>query len=129
MAWCIYYGSLYWVPALHYDYVFNTYLRLAFYDVLSSSILNYTMSQHDGKIILLLHCSTPSHNDEFSFPDFLLDVLEHAVPNPELLGVGGNTGKANSFVGVDIKDLTGGIFMPPIFSTATPSSVLCSRSS
>ncbi|KAM0545827.1 hypothetical protein ACHAPJ_011154 [Fusarium lateritium] len=49
-------------------------------------------------------------NDEFSIPDFLLDVLEHAAKYPRLLSVGGNMGKVNSFAGVDIKDLTGGVF-------------------
>jgi len=48
--------------------------------------------------------------DEFSIPDFLLDVLEHAAKYPRLLNIGGNTGKVNSFAGVDIKDLTGGVF-------------------
>nr|RBQ91219.1 hypothetical protein FVER53263_12235 [Fusarium verticillioides] len=48
--------------------------------------------------------------DEFSIPDFLVDVLEHAVKHPCLLNIGGNTGKLNSFSGVDIGDLTGGVF-------------------
>ncbi|KAI7771419.1 hypothetical protein LZL87_010859 [Fusarium oxysporum] len=48
--------------------------------------------------------------DEFSIPDFLVDVLEHAEKYPRLLNIGGNTGKVNSFSGVDIGDLTGGVF-------------------
>ncbi|EWZ31052.1 uncharacterized protein FOBCDRAFT_208302 [Fusarium oxysporum Fo47] len=48
--------------------------------------------------------------DEFSIPDFLVDVLEHAAKYPRLLNIGGNTGKVNSFSGVDIGDLTGGVF-------------------
>lgn len=48
--------------------------------------------------------------DEFSIPDFLIDVLEHAARYPRLLNIGGNTGKVNSFAGVDIGDLTGGVF-------------------
>ncbi|KAG4270402.1 hypothetical protein FPRO04_11561 [Fusarium proliferatum] len=48
--------------------------------------------------------------DEFSIPDFLGDVLEHAAKYPRLLNIGGNTGKVNSFSGVDIGDLTGGVF-------------------
>lgn len=49
-------------------------------------------------------------NDEFSIPDFLLDVVEHAEYDPRLLSFGGNTGRPNSFAGVDIGDLTGGVF-------------------
>ncbi|KAM0329874.1 hypothetical protein ACHAQA_004039 [Verticillium albo-atrum] len=48
--------------------------------------------------------------DEFSIPDFLVDVLEHAAYYPRLLNVGGNTGKPDSFALVDIGDLTGGVF-------------------
>ncbi|TXB95668.1 hypothetical protein FocTR4_00016117 [Fusarium oxysporum f. sp. cubense] len=47
---------------------------------------------------------------EFTIPDFLVDVLEHAAKYPRLLNIGGNTGKVNSFSGVDIGDLTGGVF-------------------
>ncbi|KAJ9659345.1 hypothetical protein H2198_003221 [Neophaeococcomyces mojaviensis] len=49
-------------------------------------------------------------NDEFSIPDFLLDVVEHAEYYPRLLSFGGNTGKPNTFAGVDIANLTGGVF-------------------
>ena len=49
-------------------------------------------------------------DDEFSIPDFLLDVLEHASYDPRLLSFGGNLGKVNSFAGVDLGDLTGGVF-------------------
>ncbi|KAH7030654.1 uncharacterized protein B0I36DRAFT_243142 [Microdochium trichocladiopsis] len=48
--------------------------------------------------------------DEFSIPDFLIDVLEHAAYYPPLLSIGGNTGTVNSFSGVDVADLTGGVF-------------------
>ncbi|KAG5659672.1 hypothetical protein KAF25_002231 [Fusarium avenaceum] len=48
--------------------------------------------------------------DDYSIPDFLIDVLAHAAKYPKLLSFGGNTGKPNSFAGVDIKDLTGGVF-------------------
>lgn len=49
-------------------------------------------------------------DDEFSIPDFLLDVLEHAEYDPRLLSFGGNTKGVNSFTGVDIGNLTGGVF-------------------
>jgi len=48
--------------------------------------------------------------DDYSIPKFLVDVLEHAAYYPPLLSFGGNTGKVNSFSGVDISDLTGGVF-------------------
>jgi hypothetical protein len=41
---------------------------------------------------------------------FLADVLNAAALHPKFLSVGGNTGKPNTFTGVDIKDLTGGLF-------------------
>ncbi|KAI0125584.1 hypothetical protein BJ170DRAFT_695627 [Xylariales sp. AK1849] len=48
--------------------------------------------------------------DDYSIPKFLVDVVEHALYYPPLLSVGGNTGTTNSFTGVDISDLTGGVF-------------------
>lgn len=48
--------------------------------------------------------------DEYSIPKFLVDVVEHALYYPPLLSFGGNTGTPNSFFGVDISNLTGGIF-------------------
>lgn len=41
---------------------------------------------------------------------FLVDVLNAAKLHPKFLSIGGNTGKTNSFTGVDAADLTGGIF-------------------
>ena len=41
---------------------------------------------------------------------FLVDVLNAAKLHPKFLSIGGNTGKTDSFTGVDIADLTGGIF-------------------
>ncbi|KAI0814073.1 hypothetical protein GGR55DRAFT_687083 [Xylaria sp. FL0064] len=49
-------------------------------------------------------------DDEFSIPDFLVDVLEHAAYYPRLLSMGGNTGKPNTFALIDVGDLTGGVF-------------------
>ncbi|KAI0201210.1 hypothetical protein F4808DRAFT_469865 [Astrocystis sublimbata] len=48
--------------------------------------------------------------DDFSIPDFLADVLEHASYYPRLLSIGGNTGKPNTFAPIDVEDLTGGVF-------------------
>lgn len=41
---------------------------------------------------------------------FVADVLNAAVAYPQFLSVGGNLGKTNSFAGVDITNLTGGLF-------------------
>lgn len=46
--------------------------------------------------------------DDYSIPDFLIDVLEHAAYDPRLLEFGGNTGTPDSFVGVDVQDYTNG---------------------
>ena len=48
-------------------------------------------------------------DDEFSIPDFLIDVVEHASYDPSLLNIGGNTNGVNSFAIVDFGDLTGGL--------------------
>jgi len=48
--------------------------------------------------------------DEYSIPFFLSDVIAAASQYPQFLDIGGNTGTTNSFTGVDITDLTGGIF-------------------
>ncbi|KAJ4343710.1 hypothetical protein N0V95_006540 [Ascochyta clinopodiicola] len=41
---------------------------------------------------------------------FLVDVLNAAKLHPKFLDIGGNTGKTNSFAGVDVANLTGGLF-------------------
>lgn len=51
----------------------------------------------------------PLGND-YSIPSFLVDVLEHAAYDPRLLSIGGNLGEVDSFFGVDVGDLTGGVF-------------------
>ncbi|KAG9239473.1 Chloroperoxidase [Amylocarpus encephaloides] len=48
--------------------------------------------------------------DEYTIPFFLTDVLAAAAQHPEFLSIGGNTGTTNSFTGVDITDLTDGVF-------------------
>lgn len=48
--------------------------------------------------------------DEYSIPFYALDLNSAALQHPEFLEIGGNTGKVNSFVGVDVGDLTGGVF-------------------
>ncbi|KAF2849730.1 Cloroperoxidase [Plenodomus tracheiphilus IPT5] len=41
---------------------------------------------------------------------FLADLVNAAALHPKFLDVGGNTGTTNSFTGVDVSDLTGGVF-------------------
>ncbi|ESZ94237.1 hypothetical protein SBOR_5371 [Sclerotinia borealis F-4128] len=48
--------------------------------------------------------------DEYGIGPYSLDVFNAAVEYPEFLSVGGNTGTTNSFTGVDIKNLTGGVY-------------------
>ncbi|EUC35031.1 hypothetical protein COCCADRAFT_35376 [Bipolaris zeicola 26-R-13] len=46
----------------------------------------------------------------YDTPYFLADTLNAAALYPKFLEVGGNTGQPDSFVGVDVSSLTGGIF-------------------
>ncbi|KAG4443443.1 hypothetical protein IFR05_001122 [Cadophora sp. M221] len=48
--------------------------------------------------------------DEYTIPFFLTDLLAAALEYPQFLNIGGNTGKVNTFTGVDFEDLTGGVF-------------------
>jgi hypothetical protein len=43
-------------------------------------------------------------------PLVVLEIAKIILRHPELADLGGNTGTVNSFVGVDISDLTGGVF-------------------
>nr|XP_018904122.1 PREDICTED: aromatic peroxygenase-like [Bemisia tabaci] len=47
--------------------------------------------------------------DEYGQVFFLKDLLEAALQYPEFLSIGGNTGAVNTFTGVDLTDLTGGL--------------------
>lgn len=48
-------------------------------------------------------------DSEYSIPDFLVDVLEHASKYPELLSFGGNRGQVNTYAAVDPSDFTYGL--------------------
>jgi len=48
--------------------------------------------------------------DYYTIPYLEEDTLAMALEYPEFLAVGGNTGETNSFTGVDLEDLTGGVF-------------------
>lgn len=47
---------------------------------------------------------------DYSLVDLVADVISFGTQYPELLSVGGNTGSVNSFTGIDISNLTGGVF-------------------
>jgi hypothetical protein len=47
--------------------------------------------------------------DEYTIPFFLTDLLAAAAEYPQFLNIGGNTGKVNTFTGVDITNLSGGL--------------------
>lgn len=46
----------------------------------------------------------------YTIPDFNAAEAALLLKQPELLSVGGNTGTVNSFAGIDVEDLTGGVF-------------------
>ncbi|KAI1746960.1 Chloroperoxidase [Xylaria castorea] len=46
---------------------------------------------------------------DYSLVDYNLDLVAWAVKYPVLLSIGGNQGEVNTFAGVDIADLTGGV--------------------
>lgn len=48
--------------------------------------------------------------DEYSIALYSLDLNAAALQHPEFLEIGGNTGTTNSFTGVDISNLTNGVF-------------------
>jgi hypothetical protein len=48
--------------------------------------------------------------DEYTIPFFDTDLTSAAFQYPQFLSVGGNTGEVNTFTGVDISDLTGGVY-------------------
>lgn len=48
--------------------------------------------------------------DDFGLPAFTLDALDALKNLPNLAVLGGNTGEPNTFTGVNIADLTGGVF-------------------
>lgn len=52
-----------------------------------------------------------SHTAPYTIPYFLGDVVDAALLHPKFLDVGGNLdGKGNNFAGVDVSDLSGGLF-------------------
>ena len=50
-----------------------------------------------------------SHKDPWTLPDILLGVASQCLAFPSTCKVGGNTGEVNSFSGVDLGDISGGL--------------------
>jgi hypothetical protein len=48
--------------------------------------------------------------DEYGLLSLNFDALDAITSNPYIIAIGGNTGEPNTFTGVDIGDLTGGVF-------------------
>ncbi|KAL9101911.1 MAG: hypothetical protein Q9163_002877 [Psora crenata] len=48
--------------------------------------------------------------DYYTILDLIVDINLMALQHPEFLSVGGNTGTIDSFVGVDLQNLTGGVY-------------------
>ncbi|KAB5591490.1 Aromatic peroxygenase [Ceratobasidium theobromae] len=48
--------------------------------------------------------------DDYTIPLLLADFVAMSLKYPEFLSLGGNTGQVNSFAGLDLGDLTGGVF-------------------
>lgn len=48
--------------------------------------------------------------DYYTIPYFSVDLNTMALEHPQFLSVGGNTGKVNTFTGIDPSNLTGGVY-------------------
>ena len=48
--------------------------------------------------------------DEYTILFFATDLNAAALEYPQFLSIGGNTGEVNTFTGVDLTDLTGGVY-------------------
>ena len=48
--------------------------------------------------------------DYYTIPYALADALAMALEHPQFLSIGGNTGAVNTFTGVDLANLTGGVY-------------------
>ena len=51
-----------------------------------------------------------TRNPEYTIPFYQLDLVYEATQYPKFLDIGGNTGEPNTFTGVNITDLTAGVY-------------------
>jgi len=48
--------------------------------------------------------------DEYTIPFFMSDLNAAALQYPQFLDIGGNTGKVDTFAGIDVKNVSGGVY-------------------
>lgn len=77
----------------------------------------YGISGEDGKFVynrgyerIPDHWYTRNVIDAYTIPYLLLDAVKMQRQYPEFGSIGGNTGKVDTFVGLNPSDLTGGVF-------------------
>ncbi|KAG8678652.1 hypothetical protein FRC09_019665 [Ceratobasidium sp. 395] len=49
-------------------------------------------------------------NSAYGLVPYIADIAYAGIQHPEFLSIGGNTGTVNSFAGIDLGNLTGGIY-------------------
>ena len=71
----------------------------------------YSSSHKNTEMRTLLRYRRPlGAVNEYSAASFATDLVQMAAVVPEALSVGGNTGKVNPFTGVDLGNITGGVY-------------------
>ena len=65
---------------------------------------------HRGQERIPENCYRRPGTDQYNIVDVFLDLIAGAKDYPSTLRFGGNTGTTNSFTGVDLEDLTGGVY-------------------
>ncbi|KAB8300543.1 hypothetical protein EYC80_000703 [Monilinia laxa] len=48
--------------------------------------------------------------DEYGLVPYVVDVIDAGLKNLQFVNIGGNTGKTNTFTGLELKNLTGGVY-------------------
>lgn len=79
----------------------------------NSKDLNYAASnnlQTPGQEAIPSNWYRRAIGDEYGLNFFSLDMVTLALQYPQFLSIGGNTGTVNTFTGVDIANLTGGVY-------------------
>ncbi|KAJ3875199.1 hypothetical protein F5051DRAFT_414796 [Lentinula edodes] len=54
--------------------------------------------------------SRPTSQPDSRLEPLILDINTIALAHPQFLAIGGNTGQVNTFTGVDVEVLTGGVY-------------------
>ena len=81
----------------------------SFFGVTGTSVGNFVYNKNQERIPYNWY-KRPGGTDQYNAVDVFLDLLSTATIYPGTLKFGGNTGKVNTFTGVDIGGLTGGVF-------------------